>query len=372
MKILILGSTGAMGEELVPLLAENPDNILVITSRRKREASERVRFIQGNAMNLEFIASILKNDFYDVIVDFMLYSVKEFSERYELLLKSCKQYIFFSSARVYAATDRLVAEDSPRLLDVSTDKDFFADGEYSLTKAKEENILTKSHLKNWVIIRPYKTYNRNRLQLGVMEKEDWINRAIAGKTVVTLGDIGKLHTSLTSAKDTAKILQRIIGNGALNGETIQIANPENITWADVIDIYSSCVEKKCGHKIRIQAVKNTSDVELLLGNRYRIKYDGLVDRKFDDSKVKRIMGADFAWTPIRKGLTECVETYIEKVGYDRTIPDYKIEGAYDRLTGEVEPINNIHGFKNFVSYWLYRIFSVSAIKKVKSIVRKTS
>ena len=372
MKILILGGTGAMGEELVPLLSENPDNVVIITSRRKRETSGNIHYIQGNAMSLEFISDILKKDTYDVIVDFMLYSVEEFSERYELLLRSCQQYLFFSSSRVYAETKGLISEDSPRLLDISTDKQFLADGEYSLTKAKQENILARSVLKNWVIIRPYKTYNKNRLQLGVMEKEDWIYRAIADKIVVTLGDIEKLHTSLTSAKDTARILYKIIGDTSLNGETVQIANPENIKWGGVIEIYSACVEKKYGHKMKIYALKDTSDMELLLGNRYRIKYDGLVDRKFDDSKVRKIMGSGFTWTPTKEGITECVESYMEKVGHKRMIRSYKIEGAYDRLTGEMEPIRNMHGFKNFVGYWTYRAFSVQAIHKVKSMVRKTS
>lgn len=137
MKILILGGTGAMGQELVPLLAKTPDNMLVITSRKKQKSSGNIRYIQGNAMNLDFITDLLRKNSYDIIVDFMLYSVEEFISRYELLLKSCKQYLFFSSARVYATSDKLVNEDSARLLDISKDQEYLSAGEYSPTKAKE-------------------------------------------------------------------------------------------------------------------------------------------------------------------------------------------------------------------------------------------
>ena len=223
-----------------------------------------------------------------------------------------------------------------------------------------------------ILIRPYKTYNTNRFQLGVMEKEDWIFRAIAGKTVFILGNIQNLYTSLTSAKDTARILQRIIGDTSLNGQTIQIANPENITWDEIIKIYSDCIEAKYGYKMKIYALKNTSDIELLLGNRYRIKYDGLVNRRFDDKKVREIMGEEFTWTSTKKKLTHCVKLYMEEIGNQRKIRSYKIEGAYDRVTGGMEPFKNMHGLRNVMDYWMYRLFSISAIHKVKTLVRKSS
>ena len=359
-----------MGQELVPLLAKNLDNVLVITSRKKQKASGNIHYIQGNAMNLHFITSLLKKDEYDIIVDFMLYSVEEFTARYELLLKACRQYLFFSSARVYAASDKLINEDSARLLDISKDQEYLSAGEYSLTKAKEEDILKKSDFDNWIIIRPYKTYNINRIQLGVMEKEDWIYRAIAGKTVVILGDIQNLHTSLTSAKDTARILQRIIGDISLNRQTIQIANPEDITWDEIIKIYSDCIEEKHDYKMKICILKDTSDIELLLGNHYRIKYDGLISRRFDDKKVREIMGEEFAWTPVKEELAQCVKLYMDEIGDRRRIRDYKIEGAYDRVTREIEPFKNMHRLRNVMDYWMYRLFRVSTIYKVKNLLRK--
>ena len=376
MKILIMGGTGAMGKEIVALLAKNRENCVKVTSRQKFDSNENITYLQGNAMEMGFIEPLLKNEKFDVVVDFMLYSVMQFRERYELLLQSCKQYIFFSSARVYAASDMPVMEESPRLLDVTTDMEYLKDEEYSLTKAKEEDILKSSNYQNYVIIRPYKTYNDNRLQLGVFEKEQWFHRAVLGKTVVVPGSIEDLHTSLTSAKDNAKVLHRIIGDMSLNGEIIQIANPERITWGEVIQLYSFCIEKRYGRKMKVFYAKDTSEIEALFNNKYRIKYDGLVDRVFDDSKIKSLMGEEFSWTPVSVGRIECVNHGIEQYEEETSpiknlrMKNYSIEGLYDKLAGEYISVFAIPGIKNRLKYLIYHTIDAETIRKIRQLISR--
>lgn len=373
MRILILGGTGAIGEELVPILASDKENQLVVTSRRKLNSCENISYVQGNAMDMNFVISLLENACFDVIVDFMLYSVNQFKERYELFLKSCKQYLFFSSARVYAASDTPIKESSRRLLDVTEDLDFLQDGEYSLTKAMEEDILQSSTFNNWVIIRPYKTYSNGRLQLGVFEKEQWLYRATAGKGVLAAGNIKNLHTSLTSSKDTAKVLNRIVGDLTINGDIIQIANPEKITWGQVVQIYSDCVEVHCGKKLDVFYAEDTTNIEVIFKNKYRIKYDGLIDRIFDDSKVKALMGSDFSWTPVSIGLTDCTNAALERYEHDKNrkcaVYDYRVEGFYDRMVGRHMPLSTIPGIKNRMKYMLWLSFDAAMIQKVKKLIK---
>lgn len=237
MKILLLGGTGALGSSIIPLLAKEYNNQIYVTSRRQLQSIGNIHYLQGNAKDVRFINSILEHDKFDVIVDFMLYSVAEFKERIDLLLSATRHYLFFSSSRVYAESSDLVTESSPRLLDVTKDKEYMDDFEYSLYKATEEDILRKSVYKNWTIIRPYKTYSDERLQLSVFEKEQWADRPLRGKKVVFLKDSLDKYTSLTYAKDTALILKRIIESDKTYGKTYQIANPEQHTWSDIINIY---------------------------------------------------------------------------------------------------------------------------------------
>lgn len=74
---------------------------------------------------------------------------------------------------------------------------WIATDEYALAKARQENILLTTNKKNWTIIRPYKTYNNNRLQLGMYEKEEWLYRLMMGKTLVFPTELKKRKTTLT-------------------------------------------------------------------------------------------------------------------------------------------------------------------------------
>ena len=177
MRVLVLGGTGAIGSHIVHELANGGCEV-VVTSRTHRESRASVSYRQGNARELQFVKELL-TERWDAIVDFMVYTTEEFRERVHLLLESTKQYLFLSSARVFAASKDPLTESSARLKDVIADEEYLLSDEYALSKARQEDLL-KSSGCNWTIIRPYITYDENRLQLGVMEKEGWLYRAMKG------------------------------------------------------------------------------------------------------------------------------------------------------------------------------------------------
>ena len=75
-----------MGVYLVDYLADNPNNNIVVTSRSKHIAERtNVRYILGNAREIEFVETLLADN-YDVIVDFMNYNIDDFASRYVKLL----------------------------------------------------------------------------------------------------------------------------------------------------------------------------------------------------------------------------------------------------------------------------------------------
>ena len=211
MNILILGGTGSIGSALVNLLRNTSWNV-AITSRKKKDCAGNITYIEGNAHDLHFLRDCLKKEKWDAIVDFMTYTTEEFSKKYELFLSSTSQYFFLSSSRVYADSHDPLTENSARLLDVCNDIEYLKTDEYALAKARQENLLMMSASKNWTIIRPYITYNVNRIQLGVYEKENWLRRALAGRTIVFPKDIASKKTSLTYGPDIAGAIVKLIGN----------------------------------------------------------------------------------------------------------------------------------------------------------------
>lgn len=109
MKILVLGGTGAMGIHLIKLLVNNGVEVFV-TTRRQVMSHGAIRYIQGNARNLDFLKGLL-SEHWDAIVDFMSYSTEEFRNRVSLLLNVTEQYLFLSSSRVYANSEIPIRED---------------------------------------------------------------------------------------------------------------------------------------------------------------------------------------------------------------------------------------------------------------------
>ncbi|OJV36702.1 MAG: epimerase [Bacteroidia bacterium 43-41] len=348
MKILILGGTGAVGKNMVDLLS-NTDNEIVITSRTKRESHQNVRYIEGNAKSTLFITNILE-EYWDVIIDFMVYTTLEFTERVILLLNATSQYIFLSSARVYANSKGSIKETSPRLLDISTDQEFLSSDEYSLTKARQENLLKESGRSNWTIIRPYITYSSQRLQLGVFEKESWLYRALKRRTIVFASDIHSKLTTMTSGLDVAKGIITIIGNRYTLGETFNITSTRSILWSDVLNIYLNVLENHLGSRPKL-LLDNIENFHSYYAAKYQINYDRLFNREFDNSKISKYVNVE-SFISSENGLKECLEDFLKNPIFKGI--DWRAEALKDRRTKEIAKLSEISGFKQKIKYLLYR------------------
>ncbi len=185
--VLVLGGTGAMGISLVSILAEK-GFMVYVTSRREHENSKNIVYLRGNAKDSDFLKTVMSRR-YSAVVDFMAYTTAEFKDRVVILLSSTDQYIFISSARVYAESPERLTEESPRLLDACKDADYMATDEYALSKARQENMLAESGRNNYTIVRPSITYNNNRLQFTISEKEEWLYRAIHNRSIIFPADM---------------------------------------------------------------------------------------------------------------------------------------------------------------------------------------
>lgn len=352
MDILILGGTGAMGVPLVNKLSKREDCQVYVTSRRNMKSEGNIQYIQGNAKDDDFLRTLL-NKKYDAIVDFMVYSTTEFNSRIKILLDATHQYFYFSSARCYAPSSKPITEDSLRLIDSCDDLEYLVTDEYALAKGKEENILFGSGKSNWTIIRPYITYNSNRMQLGVYEKEDWLKRALEGRTIVFPRDIAKRKTTMTYGPDVAEILVNLIGNKDAYGQAFSVTTSESHTWKEILDFYSKTIEVKTGKKIKIKYVTNSDGLQNVWGNKWQIRYDRLYDREFDNTKIEKISNS-FQFKPLFTGLEESLSKFLENpVWIERTNAPY--EAWCDRTAKEITSLTKIYGKRNKIIYLKKRI-----------------
>lgn len=348
--ILVLGGTGAMGAHLVQILAERGDRVTV-TTRSLRQSSANIEYIQGNAKDDAVLVPLLARK-WDAIVDFMVYATPVFEERASKFLAATDQYVFLSSARVYADSSRPITEESPRLLDSSKDEKFLATDEYSLAKARQENILQKSGGKNWTIIRPYITYSEQRLQLGVLEKEGWLYRALKGRTIVFSEDIFSKLTTLTYGLDVAGAMAAITGEPRAFGEAYHITQRDETTWREVLNVYLAVLEKSLGKRPKVLLL-GLDDFSRCKPAEYQIKYDRLFNRAFDSSKIAEFVDLH-EFRPPEPGLTRCLKEFLEKPSFQAI--DWRSEAIKDRYSGEMASLNEIDHWKQKIKYLIYRFF----------------
>ena len=309
MKVLIFGGTGAMGTPLVEFLANSGNNVF-ITSRKARQSSGNIHYITGNAHDFEFVKKLVCEQRFDAIVDFMVYTTKEFKQRADMLLKATDHYLFLSSSRVYADSDSPITENSPRLLDVSKDSEYLQTDEYALAKARQENILFTSTNKNWTIIRPYITYNIERLQLATLEKDIWLRRALEGHKILLPQDVAVHKTTMTYDDDVARAISLLIGNEKAKAEAVHLTSTEPMTWKTVLKIYTDVIETKFGVSPEIWMPETSDVIADAIGNKYQIRYDRMFDRVFDNSKMLELCGKDFAFLSMEIGLRKCLEKFL--------------------------------------------------------------
>ena len=359
MKILVLGGTGAMGVDLVKILGERGENVTVTSRSERKSEFNNVRYVKGDAHDAAFLQSLLVEK-YDAIVDFMVYHTEELKSRRDLLLGSTNQYLFLSSSRVYADSKTPITEDSPQLLDVTTDDDYLKTDEYALTKARQENLLRESGKTNWTIIRPYITYSNQRLQLGVYEKELWLYRALYDRTTVFPKAIAEKYTTMTLGADVAMGISKLIGNEKAMGEAFHITTDRAIKWDDVLEIYKRVFKDVTGKEIKIKYVNDPKPIYDVMGNKYQVIYDRLFDRRFDNSKFLRAAGeCEFILPEI--GLERCLGEFLEKPVFREA--QLKAFAYMDKITGERTSLSHFIGLNSKIKYAIGRYTPYFKIKQ---------
>ena len=363
MKILVFGGTGAMGIPLVKLLSESND--VWVTSRSNRESSGYVHYLKGNAHEPEFVHETLAMNHWDAIVDFMNRGYENFSKLVDSFLSATDQYVFISSARVYAECKTKITEDSPRLLDVSTDKEFLSLKEYSLNKAKEENLLLHSGKTNFTIVRPSITYNYNRLQLGTLEKEGWLYRALHGRTIVFSNDLKDKLTTMTYGDDVSNGIATIIGRREAYGQTYHITSPVSLTWGDVLNVYTGVLKQKYGRDFPVYFTDKSTCFNFP-NEKYRLLYCRYFDRSFDTSKISQFMDTN-SFVPPEIGLADCLERFLEKPSFKGI--NWELEAINDKVTGEKTPLKQIPNFGSRLKYAAKR-YNLRVLKLILKVYSK--
>ncbi len=330
-KVLVLGATGAMGQYLVPYLAAAGCRVTALALDEAREKVPGVRYVRGNAKDWAVLEPLLAEGF-DGIVDFMIYPTGELCTYLPFLPERTGHYIYLSTYRIYDNQEHPVRETSPRLIDSTTDVLLRNSDDYSIYKARGENILRSLPRKNWTIVRPAVTYSFLRYQLVTLEGPETVGRAAAGKVAVLPEEARFVQGTMSWAGDVARMIERLLFNERAFGETFTVATAEHHTWEEIAEYYRDICNLKSVWVPKEDYLHIICASPYYFGARWQLEYDRLFDRVMDNSKVLAATGleqsglmklydglkyeisrcpSDFDW-PVSKAM----DAYVKEKGFD--------------------------------------------------------
>jgi len=295
--VLLLGGTGAIGVYLQAECLGQGYMVYVTTRSEQQSVTPNLHYIIGNAKNCDFLKQTITSRSYSVIVDFMVYTTREFNERVDLLLGSNSHYIFVSTYRVFSTVEECpITETTPFLLDVIIDEEYLATDEYALAKARQERILRNRKRNNWSIVRPSITYSTNRFQLGTLEANVILSRASNCLPVPIPTEVINKKTTMTWAGDVAKMIERLMLNENAYREDFNVLTNESISWREVADIYKNAVN------LEVKEV-SLERFQKLRGNIWQLKYDRMIARVCSNDKILAATELKQEMLmPVRKGI----------------------------------------------------------------------
>ncbi|MBQ9784909.1 MAG: NAD-dependent epimerase/dehydratase family protein [Clostridia bacterium] len=300
-KVLVLGSTGAMGRYLVPELLNLGYAVTGVSIDESAPCYKNYTYLKGDAFDKGFLNTLLAEKF-DGIVNFMDYGSKPFADYMDLFLQNTVHYVFLSTCRVYDDLEVPVKETSPRLLDSSPDEELKASNDYCIHKARDEDRLLASSYDNWTVVRPATTFSTLRLQLVTLEFANSVGRAMMGKKVVLPIQAQDKPATLSWGGDVAKMIARILFKDEAKREFYNVCSAESRTWAEIAAYYRDLVglEAVWVDKEDYLAILNP---EIPNGTRWQLEYARLFHRITDNSKVLALTGLrQEDMTPLYEGL----------------------------------------------------------------------
>ncbi len=305
-KVLVLGGTGAMGVYTVPELLAMGYAVDVVSLDEWKMANQNVRYIKADGFDDAFLCSLMEKEHYDAVIDYMLYRTDLFERRVDMLLTHTEHYIFLSTYRVYSSDELPIRETSPRLLESRADDAVYQShdrDEYSLYKARQEDVLRSRGHGNWTIVRPAITFSKLRYQLVTLEADVLIRRAMEKKTVLLPERAMDVRATMSWAGDVGRMFARLVLNPGAYGETFSICTAENHSWREIAEYYKEIID------LRYEVVDTQTYMDVWAGNglhaQYQLYLDRCLDRVMDNSKVLSVTGMKQSeLTPIKEALTK--------------------------------------------------------------------
>lgn len=321
LKVLLIGGTGTISSAVMEKLADRPDMDVTVLNRGRKEIRSDVHQIVADLSEKGALERAVNGLYFDVVVDFLIYTEEQAEERIKVLSGACQQFIFISTVVTFNH------ENTFWLNENSEQKNRYS--RYGQNKTAAEVLFRRAAANSFpiTIVRPSQTYGYDRIPLSVKGRTCWsvISRILHGKPVIVHGD-GKGIWHMMHTEDFAANFVQLVGNKEAIGHSINLVNPSTVTWDMIYHEIGSQLNKK------VKIVHIASDT-LACSGKYNNLETILGDKQYsnDYSKLElEQLIPDFSCSiTMRKG----IEMYIS---YMRSHPELQIEDdEFDAWCDEV-------------------------------------
>ena len=299
MKVLFIGGTGNISADCAALLFERGNEVAVL-SRGQKAVPRQYRAVRADRRNPESLRQAIAEVRPEAVVNFLGFDLPEIQADYQACRGLVQQYIFVSSATVYAKPPaRLpITEDAP-LGNLWWD--------YARKKQACEAWLRARWEENrfpLTIVRPSHTYSKAWIPNPLSSSSyTFAARLEAGKPVF-IPDDGQTPWTLTASSDFAIGLAGLAGNQKALGESFHITSDEALTWNQIYAEIAAALGVNSP-----QVVKVPTDLICQVTPRFTgsLKGDKAHPGVFDNSKIKRFVPEFVCRKPFRIGVKESVD-----------------------------------------------------------------
>lgn len=323
-KVLILGGTGTLSKQ-VAFESIKKNNFVYCLNRGTHDNEEGVIFIKGDFYNLETWLNKIKPLEFDIIIDFLSRTKEDIERVCPFLLKKCKQYIFISSACVY---DR--KNNTPPYSELNTMPD--NRWAYSIEKYECEQLLmslSKKYSSCYTIVRPYITYDKKRIPIGLAPQQYSKHRTIierikAGKPMFVTG-CGNVKTTVTCYLDFARAIIGLYFNEKAYNEDFTLTSSYVYTNKQLLQIVFDylCVKRN------IVEVDDSNFLKTFPHYKEIFIADRKYDETFDNTKILKVLDDNFCFEgDFEKEIKRIVDYYSNEKRFEY---DYAYDALCDKL-----------------------------------------
>ena len=308
MKVLFIGGTGTISGSITRQLSAIDSFELTLLNRgsRNRALPENIRTIKGDINNEEEMRALLKDEFFDVVCEFIAFTPEQVSRDIRLFEGRTKQYIFISSASAYQKplSNYLITESTPLANPY---------WQYSRDKAACEQVLMDAYRSTgfpFTTVRPSHTYADGSIPLAIHgSKGPWseLMRMKEGRPVIVPGD-GQTLWTVTHSMDFAKAFIGLLGNPHAIGEAVHITSDESLTWNRIYEIVGDAL----GVKPKLVHVATDTLVALRPELNGPLNGDKSVNVVFDNTKIKRLVPGFAATIRFDTGVRQSLECLMNR------------------------------------------------------------